>query len=177
MGFNIKLVKKLKLSLAPRIIQKEFSKKIYEFIDKEILVLIGKGISPVEGKGRYVEYSDSYKKQIRGSSNELRRIASGRGGSVDVKGNDLFKGKRIRPVNLKLSGGMLNSIFKKKTLKSVIVGFKSKLATIHDQLGAGKSRVIRRILPNPQDDESFSRAINIRIRDALKQSVQKVTKK
>ena len=97
------------------------------------------GKSPVEGQGRLVGYSAGYK-------NEIKTIYSKK------------YGKRERPVNLYLSGTMVRSGYTKDAQNGVTVGFKDIKASYHNDLGAGKSKVKRRILPtNP--GETFSRTI------------------
>lgn len=52
---------------------------------------IANGLSPIRGKGRFPKYKASYQKQIRG-------------------GGSRFRGKKIRPVNLLLSGKFLRGL-------------------------------------------------------------------
>ena len=110
-----------------------------------------KGKSPVKGKGRYKKYSDGYKKFIKQF------------------------GKRARPVNLKLSGQMLSTFFVKVTRRGIDVGFKDKLADIHNRQGAGKSKVIRRMLPT-RSGEVFNRSISDSIRKALEKALKRIVR-
>ena len=120
---------------------------VAEVLKKEVVGSIERGVSPVNRGGvRYKKYSDSYRNQIK----------SGR-----------FSGKRVSPVNLKLTGELLASFFVKINRKSITVGFDNRLADIHNRRGAGKSKVIRRMLPTNKG-ETFSRSIILRIEDALK---------
>lgn len=145
-----------KLAKIPRVIKKDLEKKLrkakrkwdkpaiktaIELIDTKI----GKGISPVEAggaqtgrKARFIKYSESYQKQIK------RRK---------------FPGKKLRPVNLKLSGKMRASLRGRKTKEGIFLFYKDPLADVHTNEGAGRSRVIRRMLPGEGTNEKLSRTI------------------
>ena len=84
---------------------------------------------------------------------------------------ELFKAfrKRRSPVNLTLSGQLLDSIFSKITKEGLVIGFKDKLADIHNRQGASKKKVVRRILPT-QKGEKFSRVIQDDINVFLKRA-------
>lgn len=99
---------------------------------------ITNGISPVEGQGRFIKYSDSYQSAIK--KNRYKEF-----------------NKKLRPVNLTLSGKMMKSLYVKKTEEGFIIGFRDELAFIHTVLGAGKVKAIRKLLP--QEGEYFSRTI------------------
>lgn len=128
-----------------------------------ILSQISRGISPVSGQ-RFQEYSQSYKEAInktvlvKSSRSKKKRFLSS--SSLSTK-----FGKRIRPVNLKLSGSMLNSFFVKKDQTHVTIGFDSPLAYIHSVEGAGKSKVIRKLLP--YNNEGFNSIIRKKIKDII----------
>ena len=98
-----------------------------EIIKNNIL----KGVSPVDGKGDFPDYSESYKKQIKRSLGAF--------------------GKKVKPVNLKLSGQMLSTFFVNVAIVankiSAEIGFTDELFEIHNNKGAGKSKVKRRMLP------------------------------
>lgn len=93
-----------------------------------ILDSISKGISPVKGEGRFVGYSETYIHEIK--AGEFKEYS-----------------KLVRPVNLKLSGEMLASGDTSPTANGVRIIFTDELADIHNRQGAGKSKVIRRLLP------------------------------
>ncbi len=141
-------------------VQKEFSrsslKKIkIAIIDRTIL----RGISPVKGEGKFQKYSTSYKESIRA-------------GRLPVP-------KNISPVNLKLSFTMLESFFIKFKFGKkarIVMGFDDFLADIHNRLGAGKSKVIRRMLPN-RTGEEFNRSITSTILREFRKAVKKVVAK
>ena len=129
-------------------------KDLYE---KEITESIERGVSPVKGQGRFVQYSESYKDEIRAG-----------------RFRDL--GKRIRPVNLKLTGELLKSLIVKVTNKGIKISFDNKLANIHNKEGAGKSKTVRRLLPT-EDGEEFNRSITIRAREALNRIASNIFKR
>lgn len=119
----------------------EFKNKVQDSIET--------GLSPVEGKGRFVNYSPSYQKAIK---------------------NNRYKdyNKKLRPINLTLSGDMIKSLYVEKTNVGFTIGFKNKLAYIHTVLGAGKSKVIRKLLP--QNNEYFSNSITSFLRKTVSES-------
>jgi len=124
-------------------IQKAFP---FKGIKEDVLRRIKRGSSPVAGEGKYQKYSDSYKKQIK-----------------------YIKNKNVRPVNLKVTGKMLDSFKIKKLRKGISFIFTDPKAIYHDELGAGKSKVIRRMLP--RDNERWYRPIQKRIDEAIKRGI------
>ena len=157
-----------------------------------------KGISPVKGKGKWKKYSEGYKLQIKneayldpvsGEFGIFRKIG-GKIRFIQVE-NKRLSGrsevqkqasptKKISPVNLRLSGGLHKSL--KVNTKGgflsnfrLIVLFKNKLADIHNRLGAGKSKVIRRLLPTKKG-ESFNRTITAVLFSEVKKSIERVVK-
>jgi hypothetical protein len=131
--------------------------KIGPLYTKEIENSILKGISPVKGKGRFVKYSDSYRDQIKEKRNKVLVMA----------------GKRIRPVNLKVTGKLLKSLSWELEGKFLILKFGNIIADYHNRLGAGKSKTIRRMLPTRRN-EVFNRVIDKKVRDALKRYAKKL---
>lgn len=143
-------------------IRKEFNKRGPNEFRKTMLEQIAKSISPVKGEGKFVRYSESYIEQIRGSLGEIWA-------------------KQITPVNLKLSGTLLNS------LKVYGVGLLSKtyvlriqftnfLADIHNRRGASKNKVIRRLLPT-NNGEEFNYTISRQLLKSLREAVEKIVAK
>lgn len=131
-------LKQLK-ALLPSIIKEspKLGPPMIESIEKEMSI----GKSPVEGQGRYVAYSPTYQSDIRYGT---------------VKKH--YPEKRIRPVNLYLSGAMYKSAESKPVDGGLNISFKDKKAEYHNDMGAGKSKVIRRMLPT-KSGETFSRTI------------------
>jgi len=56
---------------------------------------------------------------------------------------------------------MLDSLVVKQTRgkPGFLIFFKDKLATIHDSLGAGVSKIVRRLLPDTKKGETFKASI------------------
>lgn len=109
-------------------------------LEKQVVKEISEGRSPVKSKGRFFKYSASYRRAIdRGRYSDFN--------------------KRKRPVNLKLSGQLLNSIFSRPIGRNkLLLGFDNKLADIHNRQGAGKPKVVRRMLPT-KEGETFTDTI------------------
>lgn len=147
-------------------------KELYEIRDtlkEQIIESMERGVSPVEGEGRYKDYSDSYKDQIGGvyKNSKGKKIKKSGFSSLKSKFN-----KSVRPVNLKLSGDMYESLTIKKAQRGLLINFSSPLAYIHDKLGAGKKRVIRRILP--RKNENFSGAITTTLTKASREYLKRL---
>lgn len=164
MPVKIKKTRKrlIALTIAERV-KEPFKKNVKKFIKEEVVKSIERGVSPVEkggkdpksssGQLRYKGYSDIYKKQMR----------------------TRYKNKKQRPVNLKLTGKLLRSIKAKYTKEGVRVWFTDKKAKYHDKLGAGKSKVIRRMIPH--DGEKFNAGISRKIVNALKEAIKSSKKR
>ena len=153
--------RKVKLNLDFKKIRKEVikkSKKIPGIMRKMIIdEHIAKGVSPVNGQGKFKQYSPSYKKQIK--SGTYNKFA-----------------KKIRPVNLKLSGELHKSFFVKVSDEGFRLGFDDRLADIHNRLGAGKSKTVRRMLPT-RSGEVFNRKIINALAEELKNIISKVVRR
>lgn len=127
----------------------------------EIVSSIQRGVSPVDKGGiepkntgggvRYKKYSDSY---------------------IDAMKKGVYDGKKQSPRNLTLTGKMLRSIKSRKTKDYVRIWFSDSKAKYHDKLGAGKSKVIRRMIPNPKNGEAFNAGIRRRIVNALENAIK-----
>lgn len=126
------------------------AKEIAQALPALILKDIAIGKSPVAGEGRFKDYSNSYKESIRG---ELGKRYS----------------KKLRPVNLTLSGDMLKSITGKSVLYIAFIKFSNKLAYIHTVLGAGRNKTIRKLLA--QGGEAFSANIKRALVDIIKRNL------
>jgi hypothetical protein len=141
-------------------VRDEFSKSgAAKHIRKDILDDLSAGVSPVEGE-KWKKYSESYKSVIRGQKTFRKK-----GGKVFVKNEPdeaflaiarLF-GKSIAPVNLKLSGELWKSLKVNIQQSKIIIAFTDFLAEIHNNLGAGKSRTIRKLLPTEAGEKLNSR--------------------
>lgn len=118
-------------------------------LENEMNASIDRGVSPVEGGGgqtggnsRFIRYSPSYEKKI--------------GRSLRKRYN-----KQIRPVNLKLTGEMRNSLRITPVSKGLSVKYLDEKADYHNFLGASKSHVIRALLPI--GGQNFSRVITSKL--------------
>ena len=128
-----------------------FAKEMKAAIADVIVEQIISGISPVKGKNRFKKYSKSYAK---------------------VKG-------REAPVDMLDTGNMLNSlkVVQKRGLPATIeIIFKDIVATYHNDLGAGKSKVIRRLLPN-RSGEEFKKTIQNKINALAQKAIDKAVQK
>jgi hypothetical protein len=127
-----------------------------DFLKEEIVKEISEGRSPVKrAGGRFKAYSPSYKKAID-------------------KGRYSQFNKRKRPVNLRLSGELLKSIYTEPISKTKFrIGFRDSLAKIHNSLGAGKSKVVRRMLPTKQG-ETFTDNILFAVGTRLRRIARRV---
>ena len=142
-----------------------FFRLLDKFIKDEILASIRRGVSPVNkggsdpkntgGKARFQKYSTSYVKAM---------------GSGDLSN------KKQSPRNLELTGRMLKSIKSRKFKNYLRVWFTDAKAKYHNNLGAGKSKVIRRMTPNPKAGEEFNAGIRRKIVNALAGAI-KLSKK
>lgn len=120
----------------------------YELV-RTIQDLVRKGISPVEGQGRFQRYSQSYRDAIKAG---------------------YVKGKRsVSPVNLTKTGEMLGSVESVEKGGKVFVRINDKKARYH-QDGTDKMPM-RRILPE-NSGETFTKRITQLILKALKKSIK-----
>ena len=159
----VKITKRLKALAFTEKAKPMFFRFVNGYIKDRIRSFIEKGLSPVNqrnakikntgGKNRYTQYSDSYKSKF---------------------GTRGLQNKKPRPINLKQTGTMLNSIKTRLTGSGLSIWFTDKKAKYHNDLGAGKSKVIRRILP--RDGESWARSIENEITKSLSKAIKKVTK-
>ncbi len=123
----------------------------------EINRQIQSGLSPVEGVARYKEYSDSYKRYIEENDGVVK--------GTDGKWNT---GKRIRPVNLYVSGTMLGSQVVTNNDDRINIKYTSKFAGYHNDGGGNLPK--RPLLPT-QLGSKFSRTLTRFILDIAKRSV------
>jgi hypothetical protein len=171
------------------------------FLVNAILDLIKKGVTPVKNAGnRFQKYSETYRLQIKGkiafytgknggvipvtalSVKDLKSYRASKEAKAENTNNKAFilqqtqhlKGKKLSPVNMTVTGAMLKSLTAKISGKFIQLKFSDKLAYIHDTLGAGKSKVKRRLLPH--SGEKFTKRINDKLKQSLKDSIAKQAK-
>ena len=138
--------------------QKKAIKDLKDIVIEVIRENISKGVSPVRGQKRFVAYSDSYKMQIKKKRKPFNTIR-----------------KRIGRVNMTVTGEMLQSLKSLPLSKKLKIFFSDKKAIYHNELGAGKSKVIRRLLPTSKG-EVFNKSITNRIIERVKKLLDDETK-
>lgn len=189
MSLEIDLSEDLKLllntvrsdGLIPKV-RKEFSKKALVPIKRAIVQDMIIGVSPVKSFGKWVKYSQDYKDVISGKA---KFRGKGKGSyRTEEKDEEFFSKssptKLISPVNLRHSGGLHKSLFTRtygglRQRFRLIIGFDNFLADIHNNRGAGKSKVVRRMLPT-EKGEKFNRRITSTIREELNNAVKTIVK-
>jgi hypothetical protein len=162
-------------------IRKDFNTRGPNTFRKAILADMNKSISPVKGKGKWVKYSESYIKQIKGELGFFTKDNK----VIPVTNPQINLGqlwdKQVSPVNLKLSGELHNSlkVFGVGLLSKVYVlrvQFNDFLADIHNRRGASKKKVIRRLLPT-ESNEEFNYGLTRVLLNSLRDSVARVVNK
>lgn len=106
---NLSEYLKGKTKFAQRQTLGKWKKAAAPVVKREIQSRIGRGLSPVEGHGKFEDYSPSYKKQI---SSTIGKVY----------------GKKLRPVNIKLSGKLRDSLKVRATLTGLVIWFSDKKA-------------------------------------------------
>lgn len=140
--------------------KKRDAERLGTLIIQEMILAISKGISPITGSSistRMKAYRGSYKDQIK----------------EGIKKNP---GKKLRPINLTLSGKFLNDL--KITGYSQEEGGVFPIVGFEEGLSAQKERGHREGVNNsekrpiiPQDSENLSRSIRARIIDFFSQTL------
>jgi len=152
------------------------------FILDAIEQLILKGISPVFGKRKFQRYSESYKEQIKGN---VKFFTNKRTKKVYAVTPDderfetgLGENKKLRPINMKLTGEMLDSLNLTIKNNKAIVGFTDEKAKFHDEgarLWHGGELPERRLLPN-RPGEKFHKNVFKYIKEAASEAIEKAFK-
>lgn len=144
-------------------------------IKKAIIDDMGAGVSPVASH-KWKKYSQSYKDVIRGKKT-FRRTKEGKTLAFNSPDKAFLKHKKpISPVNLKLSGGLWQSLKVSTTGKVITVAFENFLALVHNNLGASKKKFIRRLLPTEQG-EKFNESITQVVENGVKKAIDIVVKR
>lgn len=122
-------------------------------LKKDIITELANGRTPVKGAKdiKRVPYSASYRRQIL--TGRVRRF-----------------GKRLTPVNLRLSGKMYDSLECRSRGLSLFVRFRDSKAEDHNR-GRGKLPVRRNL---PFSNEEFNDRINKNLKRCLQRTVRKV---
>ena len=135
-------------------VERDFSKKapkkilewIFWFIHQEQSPVAGN--NPMDGTGKYRQYSEEYAKREN-------------------------KGQR-RPVTMEQSGKMLRSFKTRSTKDGFSIWNTSEIFKYHNRMGAGRSEVLRRMLPT--DGKMFNIKIRAQIKVLLNKIINKVYK-
>ena len=136
--------------------REHFGEEVKNKFAGELINSISKGVNPVNDRTvKYQQYSEGYKKQIKKKK-------------IDGK-------SKISPVTLHQTGALHKSLVMIDTEKGVRVYFTDEKAIFHNELGAGRSKVIRRLLPTGEG-ERFNSSLFNRIIKYLKDSLSKATK-
>lgn len=130
-------------------LRKNISRARKDEIENEIIATILSGRSPVAGQ-TWKPYSEKYA--------------------------DKYKGGDLVPVDMLRTGDMLDSLEVKQErgFDGLVIQFNSQIAVYHDILGAGRSKVIRRLLP--REGEIFRQEIRRLIEKLFRESVSKSTR-
>ena len=136
-----------------KIVSNVFANNNKNRVRNNVVRLMEKGISPVKGK-EWDDYSDSYNTKIDRDPS-LKAL-----------------GKKKKPVNLKVTGELHDSIDAENVKGKLVIETTDKLAIIHDSEGAGKKKVIRRIVP--RGNEQWHDSILRPLKKDLKTLVKKI---
>ena len=147
-NLNLKGISKIKKALG----NKALYKNIGSTAVSEIKRTIARGYSPVKGEGKFKPYSRSYLNQINNGYGMPGRY-----------------GKKPLPVNMELSGKMMNSLKYSVKAGFISIFFTDKKAVYHNTEGAGRSKVIRRLLPTEPGEEPSTR-----IKSKIKEELTKI---
>jgi len=138
---------------------KELNKGTLTELSDEVKAQIKRGISPVEGSLKFERYSESYREAIQKKRGEAKKK----------------QGKKS-PVDMTLSGDMLKALEVVRRSGKVFMEFTGKetaeRAYFHNNSGAGKSRKIRRLLPDA-NGERFNTVLQRKFVAIVKRIVKK----
>lgn len=140
-------------------------------------VINGKTVAVSLQKQRKVDkFASPLSQQFARQENRSIRSRNAQKKKTINRWNSEFKkhGKKISPVNMKLSGELIKSFFVKVKKNRITLGFRNKLADIHNRLGpGGKKSAVRRLLPT-RPNERFNRNITLELRRTLVDIIKKV---
>ncbi len=161
---NLNALKKL-IDGIPKEAALASNRAIAQLIEKKMKDLIKKGISPIEGDGRFPPYKAQVERNKKKYPDSVR---------------DKFPNKRRRPVNLFLSGRFLRELKAvPRRINLIVVGFFSpygqKLEQGHREQANGQG--YRPIIPDTQAGEDFALSIKADILRAYRESILAYLKK
>lgn len=156
-------------------IKRDYNNIFFKLVKNENIIqvikdLIQSGVSPVaKVRRKFQTYSKSYKDFLKG---KVKFFTSESGKVFAIKGKfpQPFQGKNPTKVNMTATGKMIDSLYMKKKSENVYIAFKDEKAFYHNDIGAGKSKVIRRLLPSNQD-ETFVKNVSERLKAIGKKAV------
>jgi len=176
---SIKLIPKGDLKKAITELRSALKKELTTdyFFDLIVKKRMAKGISPVKNQ-KWVKYSKSYVAQINGKVSFFTSKTTGMVHPMPGVANPIFGafGKKVRPVNLKLSGVLWESFYTKQNSRGIVIGFSDPVAKYHNDEGAGKSKTVRPMLPTHSGDE-WNSGITAEFRTFVNEIAIKVLKK
>jgi hypothetical protein len=134
---------------------------------KKMREMIGRGVNPIKGWGKYPAYRGGYRKQIR------------KKGYVSVDGAKYSK--RLRPVNLKLTGQFLRSL-SSKTRKwygghAAIVGYYKSTKSQKKEDGhrtGHNAQAERPTIPQASLNEDFKKPISSLYIKIINRAIKKI---
>ena len=157
--------------------------ELKDVLKNEILDSARSGKSLVKGQGRFKQYSKSYKDQIQGKVSFRTFKVGGKKQVIPLKQLEedriKFEDKRVRTVNLNLSGKMLEAlkiIVKNRGNKVLNIFFDENLE--HGDIAKyhhGKGRVDRFLIPSAKG-QLWSIALTRRLRILLENTVKRIMK-
>ena len=159
---NLRDIQKL-LSDVPAKAALTSNRKIAQLAREKILDLVSKGISPIEGNGRFEAYKPK---------NKTKRTYP-----ETVKKS--YPAKRRRPVNLELSGKFLRALKAfPKTVNIISIGFFSSYGETLEQghREGAKGQAKRPIIPS-EAGESFTKAIRTAILKEYREAILRYLKR
>lgn len=159
---NLRDIQKL-LSEVPAKAALTSNRKIAKLAREKILDLVSKGISPIEGNGRF----DAYKPKSKTKRTYPETVKKS------------YPAKRRRPVNLELSGKFLRALKSfPKSVNIISIGFFSSYGEtleLGHREGAG-GQAVRPIIPS-EPGESFTKAIRAAILKEYREAIQRYLKR
>ncbi len=161
----------------------KFLKELGQLTVEESKKFIKRGISPVDGAGRYEDYSGQKNlTKERASKRSVRRVGNnkkaGRGYPYNVMGK--YPDKKVKPVNLFLSGNMLKDFSFEVVMGFLRVGWIddrskfTKLALYHNE--GTKNMPARPILPTVRG-EQFNATIRSSIQNYINKKLEEIIKR
>lgn len=149
------------------------NKKIGDLTVRLMKDAIARGLSPVRQFGRFEEYSAAK----RNRASKKSRSSAKQGYPFNVLTE--YPNKKVRPVNLELSGKMLNALTSKSKSDSVVVGIFNKTqeekARGH-QLGDAKKNLPKRRFVPTASGEQFIVSIQREIRQLYSELLDAIIK-